>query len=158
MSALVGKGLRDRWIANAERLDKKEHFASYSTKQRDEVLKKGFLGRYPPDQAIRMAREQAERGHGLRTGKFNDEMREHFQLAGAEVRDRLLQVLDEIPPESYQPPIELDEPPGCPFIFRCSVLGCEIYFKFQIVGTAKKPQVLFWSCHPPRYGIKREES
>jgi hypothetical protein len=126
MSALSGKGLRDRWIANAESLDKQGHFASYSPKQREEVLKKGFLGRYPP--------------------------------VGAEVRDKLLQVLDEIPPESYQPPSEISEPPGCPFIFRCSVLGCEIYFKFQIEGTARKPRVLFWSCHPPRYEIKREES
>jgi hypothetical protein len=158
MSALSGKGLRDRWIANAESLDKQGHFASYSPKQREEVLKKGFLGRYPPDQAIRMAREQAERGHGLRTAKFNDEVRAHFRLVGAEVRDKLLQVLDEIPPESYQPPSEISEPPGCPFIFRCSVLGCEIYFKFQIEGTARKPRVLFWSCHPPRYEIKREES
>jgi hypothetical protein len=151
MSALGGKDLRDRWIANAERLDQKGHFASYSSKQRDEVLKKGFLGRYPPDQAIKMAREQAERGHGYRTGKFNDNVREHFRLVGAEVRDKLLQVLDEIPPESYRPPFEPHEPPGCPFIFRSSVLGREIFFKFQIVGTAQKPQVLFWSCHPPLY-------
>ena len=140
MSALGGKDLRDRWIANAERLDRKGHFASYSPKRRDEVLKKGFLGRYPPDQAIKIAR-----------GKFNDDMREHFRLACAEVRDKLLQVLDEIPPESYQPPFELNDPPGCPFIFRSSVLACEVFFKFQIIGTARKPQVLFWSCHPPLY-------
>jgi hypothetical protein len=151
MSALSGKDLRERWIANAERLDKKGHFAGYSPKQRDEVLRKGFLGRYPPDQAIKMARQQAEQGHGYRKDKFNDNMREHFRLVGAEVRDKLLQVLDEIPAESYQPPFELNEPPGCPFIFRSSVLGCEVFFKFQIIGTAKKPQVLFWSCHPPLY-------
>jgi hypothetical protein len=151
MSALGGKDLRDRWIANAERLDRKGHFASYSPKRRDEVLKKGFLGRYPPDQAIKIARAQAERGHGYRKGKFNDDMREHFRLAGAEVRDKLLQVLDEIPPESYQPPFELNDPPGCPFIFRSSVLACEVFFKFQIIGTARKPQVLFWSCHPSLY-------
>ena len=131
MSALSGKGLRDRWIANAERLDKKGHFASYSSKQRDEVLKKGFLGRYPPDQAIRMARVQAEQGHGHRTAKFNDEMREHFSLVGAEVRDKLLKILDEIPPESYEPPFELNEPPGCPFIFRCSVLGVRNLFQIS---------------------------
>lgn len=154
MSALSVKELRARWIANAERLDKKGHFASYSSKQRDEVLRKGFLGRYQPDQAIKLAREQAERGHGYRKAKFNDEMREYFGLVGAEVRDKVLQVLDEIPPESYQPPLEVNEPPGCPFLFHCGILECEVYFKFQINGTAKKPQVLFWSCHPPLYGIK----
>lgn len=149
MSALSGTDLRNRWIANAERLDKKGHFANYSLKRRDEVLKKGFLGRYLPDQAIKIARAQAERGHGHRQVKFTDNMREYFGLVGAEVRDKLLRVLDEIPPESYQPPFELDEPPGCPFIFQSSVLACEVFFKFQIIGTAKKPQVLFWSCHPP---------
>ncbi|HXB75112.1 MAG TPA: hypothetical protein VNY05_43170 [Candidatus Acidoferrales bacterium] len=84
MSALSGKDLRERWIANAERLDKRGHFASYSSKQRDEVLRKGFLASYPPDQAIKMARDQAEQGHGYRTPKFNDEIREHFGLVGAE--------------------------------------------------------------------------
>jgi hypothetical protein len=103
-----------------------------------------------------MARDQAEKGQGYRTGIFNDNMREHFRLAGAEVRDTLLQILDEVPPESYQPPSELKDPPGCPFIYRSSVLGREIYFKVQIKGTARKPQVLFWSCHPPRYSIERE--
>ena len=151
MSALSGKDLRERWIANADRLDKRGHFANYSSKQRDEVLRKGYLGRYPPDQAIKMARLQAEQGHGHRTPKFNDEMREHFSLVGAEVGDKLLKILDETPPESYEPPFKLNEPPGCPFIFRSSVLGCEVFFKFQIVGTTKKPQVLFWSCHPPLY-------
>ena len=155
MSALGGKEFRACWIANAARLDEKGHFASYSSKQRDEILKKGFLGRYPPDQAIKMAREQAERGHGYRTEKFNDDMREHFRLVGGEVRDKLLQILHEIPPESYRPPFELNEPPGCPFIFRCPVLGCEIFSSFR---SAKKPQVLFWSCHPPQYGIEREGS
>lgn len=57
VSALRGRDLRERWIANACRLDQKGHFASYSSKQRDEVLRKGFLGRYPPDQAIKMARD-----------------------------------------------------------------------------------------------------
>ena len=47
---------------------------------------------------------------------------------------------------------------GFPFIFDSAILGGEIFFKFQIVGTAKKPQVLFWSCHPPVYGIKRDKS
>jgi hypothetical protein len=63
-------------------------------------------------------------------------------------------MLDEVPPESYQPPGELEEPPGSPFIFHCRILGCEVYFKFQIAGTTKSPRVLFWSCHPPRFERK----
>jgi hypothetical protein len=83
-------------------------------------------------------------------------MREHFGTVGSEVRERLLGVLDEVPPESYEPPYELNEPPGCPFIFTSTVLGCEVFFKFQIAGTEKKPRVLFWSCHPPRHGLRRK--
>jgi len=49
MSGLTGKALRDCWMANAKRLDKKGHFANYSSEQREQVLRKGFLGRYPPD-------------------------------------------------------------------------------------------------------------
>jgi hypothetical protein len=157
MRALARKDLRKCWIANAERLERQGHFANYSPRQREEVLRKGFLGRYPPDQAISLAKEQAERGHGSRTGKFNDNMREHFGLVGDEVREKLLEILDEVPPECYEPPYELNEPPGCPFIFASRVLKREVFFKFQIVGTAKKPQVLFWSCHPPSYGIERRD-
>ena len=156
MSALRGEELRIRWIANAEGLERNGQFAEYPPEKREEILRKGFLGRYPPDQAIRLAKQQEGRGQGLRTPKFIDEMRSHFRLVGEAVHEKLLEVLDEIPPECYEPPRELVDPPGCPFIFRSGVLGCEVYFKFQIRGTARKPQVLFWSCHPPRYGVKRK--
>ena len=151
MSALTGHDLRKRWIANAETLDKNGHFAQYSRKQRDEVRKKGFLGPYPPDQVIKIAKEQEERGYAFRTTKFIDEMRRHFGLVGEEVREKLLRLLDEIPPESYEPPRKLNEPPGCPFIFPSGVLGCAVFLKLQITGTSAKPRVLFWSCHPPQY-------
>ena len=150
MSSLHGKGLQDCWIANAERWDKEGRFAKYSRQQRDAVLRNGFLGRYPPDEAIKLAREQAERGYACYTSKFIDEMREYFGLVGAEVRKALLEVLARVPPESYKPPRELDEPPGYPFEFHSGVLGREVYLKFQIREDAK-PQCLFWSCHPPRY-------
>lgn len=78
MGSLTGKDLRNCWIANAARLDRKRHFANYSSEQREEVMRKGFLGRYPPDQAIRAPRKHAERGRGYRKEKFNDEMREYF--------------------------------------------------------------------------------
>ena len=101
------------------------------------------------EQAIRIARHEAAEGRAFRTPKFLDEMRE-FGAVGEEVRETILSILDELPPEFYEPPFELDEPPGSPFIFDCRCLGCEVYFKFQIKGSAKKPLVLFWSCHAPR--------
>src|SRR3954470_17235126 len=47
-------------------------FVSYTLKQRDAVLSKGFLGRWPPDEAIRIAKRMTERGYALRTSKFVD--------------------------------------------------------------------------------------
>lgn len=86
-----------------------------------------------------------------RTPKFVNEMRDYFNLVGEDVGRALISLLSEIPPESYDPPSELKEPPGYAFIFHSAVLGGEIYFKFQIGGNRRKPQVLFWSCHPPIY-------
>ena len=150
MNSLNGKDLQDCWIANAERWDKEGRFAKYSRQQRDAVRRNGFLGRYPPDEAIQLAREQAERGYAYYTRKFIDEMREYFGLVGAEVRKALLEVLAAVPPESNKPPRELDEPPGYPFEFHSGVLGREIYLKFQILEDGK-PRSLFRSCRPPRY-------
>lgn len=148
MSALSGKELRKCWIANAERLDRLGHFAEYSPKQHAEVLRKGYLGLWAPDQGIEIARREADLGYALQMPKFVDNMRD-FKVVGVEVRKNTLSILDEMPSASYEPPYELEEPPGYPFIFQSNVLGCVVYFKFQIQGTAKKSQVLFWSCHPP---------
>ncbi|SPF31950.1 hypothetical protein SBA4_1060015 [Candidatus Sulfopaludibacter sp. SbA4] len=65
----------------------------------------------------------------------------------------MLDILGEVPPESYEPPRQLQEPPGCPFIFHCKRLGHQIYLKIQIQGGVKKPRILFWSCHPPMHGL-----
>jgi hypothetical protein len=94
-----------------------------------------------------IARRNVALGYALRTPKFVDNMRD-FKVVGVEVREKTLSVLDEVPPESYEPPYELEEPPGYPFIFHSDILGCVVYFKFQIEGATKRPRVLFWSCHP----------
>jgi hypothetical protein len=147
MSALSGKDLSGYWIANAQRLDRLGHFAEYSPKQRAEVLRKGYLGLWALDHGIKIARREVALGYALRTPKFVDNMRD-FKVVGVEVREKTLSILDEVPPESYEPPYELEEPPGYPFIFHSNILGCVVYFKFQIEGAAKRSRVLFWSCHP----------
>jgi len=48
MSAVSTADLRKRWIANTESLHRKGYFANYTPKQLAEVLKKGYLGRWPP--------------------------------------------------------------------------------------------------------------
>lgn len=148
MSVLSGKELRKCWIANAERLCRLGHFAKYSPKQRADVLRRGYFGLWAPDQGITVARREADLGYAFRTRNYIDDMRD-FMVVGGEVREKTLSILDEVPPASYEPPYKLEDPPGYPFIFDSSMLGCEVYFKFQIEGTAKSPRVLFWSCHPP---------
>lgn len=137
------------WIRRARELDSVGHFASYTQKQRAEVLRKGFLGLHTPLHVLRLVKREVELGHALRKSKFNDEMRECFGLVGEEVRDAVLAILDEVPPESYEPPRTLEEPPGCPFIFESRRLRSRVYFKVQVVGSAKRPRALLWSCHPP---------
>jgi hypothetical protein len=139
MSGLSGKELRKCWIANAERLDRLGHFARHSPKQRADVLRKGYVGLWAPHDGIKIARREADLVYALRTPKF---------------REQTLSILDEVPPESYEPPYELKEPPGYSFIFQSNILRCEVYFKFQIEGTAKSARVLFWSCHPPLWKRK----
>lgn len=112
---------------------------------------KGLSRDVPPDEVILLARREVERGHAFRKAKFNDEIRDHFGLVGDEVRDALLTILDEVPPQSYTPPRELEDPPGCPFVFHCNYLRSDIYLKIQVAGDNKRPRVLLWSCHPPVY-------
>jgi hypothetical protein len=149
MGSIREVDLRRLWIEKARTLDARGYFGKYSLERREEVLRKGYLGRYSPRECIGLARDQALKGRGLYTPNFLDNLRHYFGLIGEEMREELLRILDEIPPESYEPPRELHDPPGCPFVFQCRVLGCEVYFKIQILGTPQKPRVAFWSCHPP---------
>ena len=153
MNALSGEDLRKCWMATAERLARLGHFANYSAKQRAEILRKGYLGPWAPDQGIKIARKEAELGYAVWTRNYIDYLRD-FGVVGGEVREKTLSILDEVPPECYEPPRDLEEPPGSPFIFHCGILGCKVYFKFKIAGTAKNPRVLFWSCHPPKFRRK----
>jgi len=153
MSALTSDELRKHWIANGESLDRKGHFEEYPAQRRFEILKKGYLGLWRPDEALKVAYDQADRPTTFRTQQFVDDMRA-LGFVGAAVLDALLKILAETPPERYRPPRKLGNPPGYPFIFHCGTAGREVYFKFQIEGSRKKPRVLFWSCHPP---VEEEE-
>lgn len=152
MTAAIQRArLSAAWRMKAAELHERGHFASYSAKQLNQVLQRGYVGQWLPDHAITVARNLAQKGLCFVTPRFHDQMRDNFGLVGEDVRLALLAILDELPPENYEPPSNLGEPPGLPFIFRCATLNREIYFKFQLAGTQKKPQVLFWSCHPPLY-------
>lgn len=119
--------LRQRWIQKAQLLNQHGRFDRYPYKKRQEILRKGFLGRFPPDQALGMAEDQVKKGIAVRTPRFNDQMRDCFGMVGEEVGETLLRLLKEVPPESYEPPAQLKEPPGYPFVFRSKVLNSEVY-------------------------------
>ena len=143
--------LRKQWIRRAEELDRNGHFRRYSSKQHLEILRKGYLGPLPPDRAIAVAKTEESAGRAFRTSNYIDDLRNHFGLVGDDVRDTTAAILAEVPPEAYEPPAELEEPPGHPYIFTSATLRCRTYFKIQVKGKPNKPQVLFWSCHPPRF-------
>ena len=115
MASVKAGDLRGGWIAKAKDLDSIGHFADYPLRRRQEALQKGFLGEWPPDRALIVARRQVGLGYGVvYTPKFVNEMRDHFGLVGDDIRHALLDILGEVPPESYEPPRQLRDPPGCP--------------------------------------------
>lgn len=50
------------WIEQAERLDREGYFSAYTDRQRDEVLRKGYIGQYSPDEGLALARQHANTG------------------------------------------------------------------------------------------------
>ena len=83
MNVLTGEDPRKCWIANAERLARLGHFARYSKKQRTDVLRKGYLGLWAPDQGIKAARGEADLGYAFWTPNYIDDMRD-FMVVGGE--------------------------------------------------------------------------
>lgn len=141
------------WKAQSAKLNSEGYFSDYPPDRRDEVLRKGYLGPWPPDRAIAITMQLVEKGTHIKSPELNDDMRDHYGILFPGVRDALLDLLRETPPQAYKPPRELKDPPGYPFIFASRTLRSEVYFKFQLLGTDRKPQVKIWSCHPPVYGV-----
>lgn len=151
MSAPGPKDFRAFWIEKARRLDNEGYFADYPKSKLAEILRKGYLGLWRPDVALDLARAESSRSLARYTQKIIDELRDHYGIAGSTECSRFLEErLREAAPEDYEPPQTLVEPPGHPYVFISTSLRQRVYLKFQIVGTAKKYQVWFWSCHPPR--------
>lgn len=151
MSAPGSKDRRAHWIEKARRLDDTNYFAAYPKAKHAEVLRKGYLGILRPDVALELARTEIAKGLARHTPKIITELHDHYGIIGTEERTRFLASrLREIAPDCYEPPQTLEEPPGYPYVFISGLLGQRVYLKFQIVGTVKKHQIWFWSCHPPR--------
>ena len=108
---------RRLWVTRAKQLDSKGHFAGYATKRRREVLKKGFLGEWPPDRAIVIASRHVELGYEWRTPKFVNEMRDHFGLVGDDIRYALLEIPGRGPSRVVRTPSRTRGPARVPFHF-----------------------------------------
>lgn len=138
------------WKAQAQKLDVQGHFNEYPARRREEVLRKGYVGKENPEEALRLARSKLEAGLAKHTAKVIDELRNHFDILGSESRrEFLLERTKEAQPDDYEPPFDLDEPPGYPYIFESPGLARRVYLKFGIGVTGKKCRVAFISCHPP---------
>lgn len=142
---------RPGWREKAGLLDRQGYFRLYSRERRAEVLKKGYVGRWAPDRAIGIAREQVDMRIAVWTPQIWDNLRDGFGLAGPEARQAFCAVLDEVRAEYYIPPRELKDPPGIPFIYGSRRLQCQLYLKIQVEGPVTKPRVLVWSCHRAIY-------
>ncbi|MBA3976544.1 MAG: hypothetical protein C0504_20245 [Candidatus Solibacter sp.] len=137
------------WKAQAKELDRGGYFNLYPADQYAEILRKGYLGSWSPEQSLSIARKAVSKGTHITTQKFRDEIVAHFDILPNDEAGFLLALLDEVPPQFYRAPRELQDPPGCPFVFHSARLGRMLYFKLQVFGTPNRPRVVFWSCHPP---------
>jgi hypothetical protein len=149
MSAPAKNPYPSLWKARAKVLDRQGYFREYDKRFYEEVISKGYLGRHDPEEALQIAKTAVEDGTARYHPKFVDELRDHFNLALFERRAFVLQRLAEIQPDSYEPPHQLEEPPGYPYIFHSRELRIDLYLKFQLHREVRRPHVLFWSCHPP---------
>lgn len=60
----------------------------------------------------------------------------------------LLIALSEVKAEHYRPPARPDARPGVPFIWESKSFKTEMYLKFKLLGTKRKPVLWWYSCHP----------
>ncbi len=151
MSAPQRKDYPALWKAQAEKLDAQGHFSEYPAKRREEVLRKGYLGKLNPEAALQLASSKLEQGFARYTRKVTDDLRDNFGVVSTESRRGfLLERIREAQPDDYEPPYRLDEPPGYPYIYESSRLVRPVYLKFHIQVLGQRSQVAFISCHPPR--------
>jgi len=67
----------------------------------------------------------------------------HFKVVGVEVREKTLSILDEVPPESYEPPYELEEAARLSLYLSQQHPRMRGLLQFQIEGTAKNSRSCF---------------
>lgn len=137
------------WKARAEELDRQNYFRKYEQRFYEEVISKGYLGRHDPEEALQIAERAVNDSTAHYHPNFVDQIRDHYNVSLLERRAFVLRRLAEIQPDDYEPPHDLERPPGYPYLFQSLELKTGIYLKFQLHLEEKKPHVLFWSCHPP---------
>ena len=141
--------VRAQWIARARELDQNGHFRHYTAQERNRCLAKGYAGEFAPDEGLRIARIEVAQVRHWCHPRVVDQMRDRLGIAPCDKDSILWALLNEAKPIDFRPPKTLgDPPPALAFIFFSETLERTVYLKFQVKGR-KKPQVLFWSCHPP---------
>lgn len=72
-----------RWTRKAQFPNEHGRFGRYPYKKRQDVLRKDFLDRFPPDQAVGMAQDQVKKGIAVGTPLFN---RKHGLLTSEDLK------------------------------------------------------------------------
>jgi hypothetical protein len=84
--------------------------------------------------------------------KALDRMRLELGVEPFEAHDALEAAIQEIRPENYYPPGELQRPPGMPFFWWSDHFHRDMYFKFTFMterGGLREARFTIHSCHPP---------
>jgi len=141
MSALSPKELRECWIANAK-AGSAGTFCTVLAEATRGGLAEGYLGLWAPDHGIKIARRDVALGYALRDAEFVDTCAISKEWARRSAK-RLFPYWMKCLLGHMNPLTNWRSRPGYPFIFHSNILGCVVYFKFQIAGIAKSPRVLF---------------
>ena len=113
------------------------------------------VGDYSPAQAIAVARTLVrQRFYELTPGAVCQlaELLNSIGSAGQDEAHAALEaIVNELETSHYCPPRNPEPVPGIPFIWVSKYFGRELYFKFKLVGSRKKPRMVIFSCHPPDF-------
>jgi hypothetical protein len=112
-------------------------------------------GHYSPAEAIAKACDSLRRNRYRLTPGAGAQLQELLNSLGKagqhEMEEALQTILQEIRPADYRAPRDPEPVPGISFIWVSKYFGKEVYFKFKLVGSRKKPLMVIYSCHPPGY-------
>jgi len=100
-------------------------------------------------EAIVVAKELTQKNlYQIGDPELANELAELGYLGEECMSEALLMALNEITPADYRAPGQPDDVPGIPFVWNSDCFNKNMYLKFKLRGTKKKPVLWWYSCHP----------